>query len=670
MNRFLKIMFFTCATILASCSQKPQTYSSFDEYPEYKGDDLGVTYTPQKSTFKIWTPAAQEVRINIYDNGTEGAPTSVKDMKYDGEGVWKITINEDLIGQFYTYQIKQNDIWYKPTPGVWAKAVGCNGYRAAIIDWSTTNPEGWENDRRPEMISLTDAIIYEVHMRDFTISPNSGSSFPGKFLGLSESGTTTTDGLASGLDHLLELGITHVQILPSYDYGSIDESRLEDNDYNWGYDPKNYNTPEGGYSTDPYDPATRIKELKTMIQQLHAAGIRVIMDVVYNHTYIGEDSHLNLAVPGYYYRMNEDGSWGNGSGCGNETASERAMMRNFMIESIKYWVEEYHMDGFRFDLMGIHDIETMNLIRAAVDEIDPTVTIHGEGWSAGDCGIPESERAVKNNASQFAPIGVFSDVIRDAMRGNWMSGNNGGFITSANGYDESIKFGVVGAVAHPQVDLAQVIHTDRAFSLSPAQTINYISCHDDPCIVDKLKDINPKFTTEEIIRASLFGQTIVFTSQGVPFIYAGEEILRDKQGVHNTYKSPDSVNQIYWENKAKYPQVYDYYRNLIAMRKAHPAFRMHDAQMVAEAIQFVEFTDAEAMQNVVAYTIDGTKMGDSWSKIFVIYNGQNSECNVSLPQGTWRAACYDAKINLEKGLGSFTNTITVPQTSAVVLYQL
>jgi pullulanase len=398
-----------------------------------------------------------------------------------------------------------------------------------------------------------------------------------------------------------------------------------------------------------------------MIQQLHAAGIRVIMDVVYNHTFVGDNSHLNLQAPGYFYRMNEDGSWGNGSGCGNETASERAMMRRFMVESIKYWVEEYHMDGFRFDLMGIHDIETMNQIRAAVDAIDPTISIHGEGWAAGGCGIPEEERAVKNNADQFAPIGAFSDDIRDGLRGKWTDGNMGGFV-SGRGLEESIKFGVVGATAHPQIDLTKVAHTNKAYATTPAQVINYMSCHDDPCVVDKLKAIHPDATIEQIIRMDLLGQTIVFTAQGVPFIYAGEELLRDKKGVHNTYQSPDLINQIDWTNKVKYAEVYNYYRNLIALRKAHPAFRMSDAAQVAEAIQFVE-TPA----NVVAYTLNGSLNNDSWNQIFVIYNGNTTDVEINLPEGKWTAVCYDAKINPD-GVGDFTEKINVPHTSAVILY--
>lgn len=656
---------FVCllvALVFASCAPARRDYASYAEYPEYKGNDLGVTYTAQKSVFRTWSPAAEEVKLNIYDQALESEPIASYPMSYDMDGTWKYTVADDLKDKYYTFQVKYKGEWLQPTPGIWAKAVGVNGDRAAIIDWETTNPEGWESDVRPELASFTDAVIYEVHMRDMTISPTSGSSFPGKFLGLAERGTVSPDGLPTGLDHLLDLGVTHVQILPSYDYGSIDETTLDQNRYNWGYDPKNYNVPEGGYATDPYTPATRIREMKTMIQRLHLVGIRVIMDVVYNHTFVGADSHLNLLAPGYFYRMENDSVWSNGSGCGNETASERAMMRRFMVESVRYWVEEYHIDGFRFDLMGIHDIETMRAIRAAVDEIDPSITIHGEGWAAGACGIAEELRAVKMNAAQFEGIGVFSDDIRDAMRGNWVEGNRGGFLVG-RGFDESIRFGVVGATAHPMVDQSNIVHASGAYATSPAQVINYVSCHDDPCLVDKLLAIDPSLSTDEIIRMDLLAQTIVFTSQGVPFIYAGEEVLRNKKGVHNTYQSPDSINQIDWHNKALYPQVYSYYKSLIAMRKAHPAFRMSNADMVAEAINFLP-----SESGVVIYTIDGIRMADEWSEICVVYNGNRKAATVQLPEGEWTAACYDARFVTDESL-KFASEMSVPATSAVVMYK-
>lgn len=649
-------------TSIISCSEKPQKYASYDDYPVYQGNDLGITYSPDRSTFKAWSPEAEEVRLNLYDDGIDGAPYATYDMKYEKDGVWEYTVNEDLIGKFYTFQIKQNDKWLGTTPGIWAKAVGCNGNRAAVIDWESTNPQGWEKDKRPEMKKFTDAIIYEVHMRDFTVSPTSGSSFPGKFLGLCETGTTSPEGEKTGLDHLLDLGITHVQILPMFDFGSIDETTLNQNSYNWGYDPKNYNVPEGSYSTDPYNPYTRIIELKTMIQKLHSVGIRVIMDVVYNHTFVGENSHLNLMVPGYFYRMNADSTWSNGSGCGNETASERPMMRKFIIESVKYWIKEYHIDGFRFDLMGIHDIETMKTIRAAIDEIDPTISIHGEGWSAGECGIPETERAVKQNAPQFAPIAVFSDNIRDALRGNWTEGNKGGFL-AGNDMDETIKFGIVGATNHPQVNFKDIIHSNAPYATTPEQVINYVSCHDDPCLVDKLKATCPDASFEDIIKMDLLAQTIVFTSQGVPFIYAGEEVLRDKKNIHNSYNSPDSVNEINWSNKAKYKNVYSFYRSLIELRKNHAAFRMDNAQDVAENIHFIE-----TEPGIVAYTINAKQCGDTWSKIMVVLNRNKEPKNINLQGETWNICLKDETFytSTEQKISDF---ITINPTTAIILYQ-
>lgn len=657
---FLLVTLVTLSMI--SCSEKPQKYASYDEYPIYEGDDLGVTYSTESSVFKAWSPEAEEVRLNLYEDGVTGAPYATYDMKYDKDGVWKYTIKEDLAGKFFTFQIKQNDKWLGTTPGIWAKAVGCNGDRAAIIDWSNTNPEGWESDKRPEMKSFTDAIIYEVHMRDFTISPTSGSNYPGKFLGLCEAGTTSPEGEKTGLDHLVDLGITHVQILPMYDYGSIDETKLEQNNYNWGYDPKNYNVPEGGYSTDPYNPSVRIIELKTMIQKLHAAGIRVIMDVVYNHTFVGADSHLNLMVPGYFYRMNADSTWSNGSGCGNETASERPMMRRFMVESVKYWINEYHIDGFRFDLMGIHDIETMKAIRAAIDEIDPTISIHGEGWTGGECAIPESERAVKQNVAQFAPIAVFSDNIRDGLRGNWMDGDKGGFLVG-NDLDETIKFGIVGATKHPQVDYSNIIHANAPYATTPAQVINYVSCHDDPCVVDKLKATRPEATMDEIIKMDLLAQTVIFTSQGVPFIYAGEEVLRDKKMVHNSYNSPDSINEINWSNKATYNNVYQFYRSLIQLRKSHPAFRMNTAESVTENLQFIE-----TEPGIIAYTINAKECGDTWSKIMVIFNRNKETKTLNLNGETWNICLKDETFMTDQAQKA-SNFITINPTTAIILFQ-
>jgi pullulanase len=582
-------------------------------------------------------------------------------MKPSENGTWRYSVKKDLLGKFYTFQVKQNDSIYAETPGIWAKAVGINGDRAAVIDFKKTNPEGWENDIRPKMENFTDAIIYELHYRDFSISGNSGIKNRGKFLALTEE-NTKINGEKTGLEHIKELGVTHVQILPSYDFGSIDETKLDENVYNWGYDPKNYNVPEGSYSTDPANPYSRILEFKKMVQTLHSNGIRVIMDVVYNHTFVGETSHLNLLVPKYFYRFNEDGTWSNASGCGNETASERAMVRRFIVESVKYWVNEYHIDGFRFDLMGIHDIETMQAVRAALDDIDTSISIHGEGWTAAGSPLAEDLRAVKQNAQKFYPTAVFSDDIRDAMRGNWTKGDEGGFIVG-KGYEESVKFGVVGATAHPQVNLSEVCHTNSAYALSSCQTINYVSCHDDPCFTDKMRAVLPDATENELLAMDKLAQTIVMTSQGVPFIFAGEEIFRNKKGVHNSYNSPDSINLIDWNYKAKYRDLFDYYKGLIELRKAHPAFRMTSASQIQDNIKF-----PETAPNIVAYTINNHANNDMWKTILVIYNGNRAEVNFALPEGDWNAVCINGAIDLQ-GIETLVGNVKISGTSAAVFWQ-
>src|ERR1035437_4116567 len=394
--------------VLSACITTPK-YASFDDYPVYDGNDLELTYSAQSSKFRVWTPTATKVKILLYDNGNEGGAYKTLDMSRSEKGTWTLKVNEDLKGKFYTFQIKIGEKWLEETPGMWVKATGVNGKRAAIIDFADTNPAGWENDVRPPLKNVTDIMLYEMHVRDFSMASNSGMKHKGKFLAFTERGTKNSFGEATGIDHLKELGITHIHLLPVFDFASIDETKLNENKYNWGYDPVNYNVPEGSYSTNPYNPVTRIREFKQMVQSLHQSGIRVIMDVVYNHTAAGKTSHLNLLAPNYFYRTNADSTWSNASGCGNETASERAMMRKFMVESVVYWAKEYHVDGFRFDLMGIHDITTMNAIRTALDKIDPTIFICGEGSTAGNSVLAEVNRAVKKNAKELENIAVFSD---------------------------------------------------------------------------------------------------------------------------------------------------------------------------------------------------------------------------------------------------------------------
>ena len=573
--------------------------------------------------------------------------------------------NQKVKENYAIFNVKVNGKWLGDTPGIMAKAVGVNGKRAAVIDLRSTDPEGWANDVRPLLKDYADIIVYEMHHRDFSLDSVSGIRNKGKFLALTELGTTTSQGEKTGIDHLKELGVTHVHILPSYDYASVDESKPDKAQYNWGYDPQNYNVPDGSYSTDPYKPDVRIKEFKQMVQALHKAGIRVVLDVVYNHTFNTEESNFERTVPGYFYRQTKDGKPANGSGCGNETASDRAMMRKYMVESVLYWINEYHIDGFRFDLMGIHDIETMNEIRAAVDKIDPSIFIYGEGWAASAPQLDQEELAMKANIYKMPRIAAFSDEMRDGLRGGWDDDRKGAFLIGQPGHEMSIKFGLVGAVKHPQVINDSVNYSKEPWALQPTQMISYVSCHDDMCLADRLKATMPDATDEE--RASLhkLAETFVFTSQGVPFIFAGDEMMRDKKGIHNSYNSPDSINTIDWRNKTIHHDVFDYVRELIALRKNHPAFRMGDADKVR---QYMEFLPVEG-SNLVAFILKDNANGDSWKNIIVAFNSRKEPAKLSIPTGRYTIVCKDGKIK-QSGMGQVSgNEIIVPARSAMIIHQ-
>lgn len=628
--------------ILMGCWLLKGYAQSFDE----------MVYTPRQTVFNLNAPTkAKKVVVRIYDEGLGGKVLKTVKMKSKGGDRWTATLKGDWKGKFYTFDLpllKKGE-----TPGVFAKAVGVNGKRGAIIDMQSTHPQGWENDVRPAIASPADLVIYELHHRDFSVHPSSGLQYKGKFLALTE---------PKAIAHLKKLGINAIHILPSYDYASVDETRLDKPQYNWGYDPLNYNVPDGSYSTDPYNPTTRIREFKQMVQALHKAGIRVILDVVYNHTFDIEGSNFQRTYPDYYYRKNVDGTYSNGSGCGNETASERPLMRQFMIESMKHWVNEYHIDGFRVDLMGIHDIETMNAIRAEIDKIDPSIYIYGEGWSAGTCAYPHDKLAMKAHTAQLKGIGAFSDEMRDALRGPFSDNHKGAFLAGKEGEEESLKFGIVGAIAHPQVDFSKVNYSKQPWASQPTQMISYVSCHDDMCLNDRLKSGIKGLGESELIRLNLLAQTFVFTSQGVPFMLSGEEMLRDKKGVHNSFESPDSINQLRWDNMEKYPQVFNYYSSLIHLRKNHPAFRLGDASLVRRHLEFLPTPPV-----VVAYRLKDHAGGDAWEDIIVLMNGNREAKVVSIPQGRYTVVCCDGVIN-EAGLGEIEGgRITVDAQSAVIL---
>ena len=653
------------AATIVSCSPAKKEYASYELYPVRSGDLTEMEYTPEFTNFTLWAPTADEVRLMLFDTGDGGHAYETVSMVADKEGTWTAKVEKDLIGKFYTFNVKIRDKWLGDTPGINAKAVGVNGKRAAIIDMNTTDPEGWAADKRPALASPADAIIYEMHHRDFSIDPSSGIQHKGKFLALTEEGTLNPEQLSTGIDHLKELGVTHVHLLPSYDYASIDETRLDENKYNWGYDPQNYNVPDGSYSTDPYDPAVRIKEFKQMVQALHKAGIRVVLDVVYNHTFNTAESNFERTVPGYFYRQMPDVSFADASACGNETASNRPMMRKYMIESVLHWLNEYHLDGFRFDLMGIHDIATMNEIRKAATAVDPSIIIYGEGWAAKAPQMPEDSLAMKANTYRMPGIAAFSDEMRDGLRGPFNDNHQGAFLAGVPGGEESIKFGIVGAVKHPQVDNDLVNYSKASWAEQPTQMVSYVSCHDDMCLVDRLNASVPGITSQELAKLDKLAQTAVFTSQGIPFIYAGEEVMRDKKGVHNSYQSPDSINAIDWKRKSEHADVFAYYKGLIWLRKNHPAFRMGDADMVRKHLEFLPVEGS----NLIAYRLKEHANSDAWEDIIVALNSRKEPAKLTVPEGKYTVVCKDGFIS-EKGLGTlYGSEVVVPAQSALIIYK-
>lgn len=637
--------------------------AAYFNYPAYEGNDLELDIADGTARFRLWSPEAKEVRLRIYADARGGNPLQEISMTKAAQGTWTAEISPVPYGRFYTFSVFQNGKWLQETPGIWAKAVGVNGHRAAIIDMASTNPEGWAADRGPVVKNINDAVIYEMHHRDFSMHPSSGVVNKGKFVALTEDGTVSPLGDATGIDHLKELGITHVHILPSYDYNSVDETQLPSNGYNWGYDPQNYNAPEGSYSTNPANPSTRILEMKQMVKTLHEAGIGVIMDVVYNHTAQNDDSNFSLTAPGYFYRHRQDGSYSDASGCGNETASERQMMGDFIVNSVKYWAKEYHIDGFRFDLMAIHDIETMNNVASELRKINPGILLYGEGWTCGESPLPSVNRALKENVASMDRIAVFSDDIRDSIKGHYCDISDRGFVTGKRGCEETIKIGIVAATAHPQVDYRKGNNSKFPYAKSPQEVINYVSCHDDYTLSDKLAFSMKDATVSERKRAARLAQTIVLTSQGVPLISAGEEVFRDKKGVGNSYCSPDSINAIDWDLKTINNGQFEYYRELIALRKAHPAFRMRSAGEIARNIVF----DNTGIPNLISYSILNNANDDDWKEIKVVFNGNSEDVSIDIQEYKWTVIACDGKIRAT-GLGlSNGGKMTAARISALIL---
>ena len=632
----------------------PEYFSSkeFEDEYTYDGDDLGATYSKESTAFRVWAPTANKIELNLYDEGNGGTATSVIEMTSDVKGTWVADVKGDLNGKYYTYTAYFDGKTNKDIVDPYARTVGVNGKRGMVLDLDSTDPDGWNSDSRHTYANTTDMSIYELHIRDFSSDPDSGIKNTGKYIAFTETGTKDSNGIPTGIDHLKDLGITTVHILPSYDFGSVDETKLDTAQFNWGYDPVNYNSPEGSYSTDPYHGEVRVNEYKQMVQSLHNAGIGVVMDVVYNHTY-NTNYCFNQLVPGYFYRTDS-----NGSGCGNDVASERSMVSKFIIDSVAYWAEEYHLDGFRFDLMGLIDTDTMNGVREALNEIDPSICVYGEGWTMSTNTSKDVPLANQSNASLTPGVGYFSDTIRDAIKGSVFDAEEPGYVNGNLKKTSGVMNGILGT---------------PSWSPAPTQTITYSSCHDNYTLWDKINSSNPDDSEEAKIKQNLLAAAIVYTSQGVPFIQAGEEFLRtkikgyDEDGNaiydHNSYASSDEVNLLDYSRITDYKEVYNYYKGLISFRKAHSAFRMTTNEDVSKYLSFVE----EGLDDgVIAYSIDGAANNEAAEQLFVVYNPNTESTKVALPDGDWDVYVSGNQAG-NSVLSTVNGEVTVDGISATVL---
>jgi pullulanase len=670
----MRIVYGLLLSVLIMTNTRAQI-PDYGAYPVYDGKDLGLTYLPSHSAFRIWAPTARKAELRLYAAGIGGQALQVIEMKQGEAGTWTAQVGGDQQGKYYTFRVLINELWSQEVPDPYAKLVGTNGKRGMIADIRKAEPGGWEKDRSPEfgrrkgidgktlVNQATDAVIYELHVRDASIYAGSGIRQKGKFLGLTETGTRNAAGLSTGLDHLVELGVTHIHLLPSYDFFTVDESKLDSPQYNWGYDPLNYNTPEGSYSTNPEDGLARVREFRQLVKTFHDNGLRVVMDVVYNHTMFLKESSFQQLVPGYYYRQKADGSFSDATACGNETASERAMMRKFIIESVKHWVENYHVDGFRFDLMGVHDIVTMNEISRELHALKPDILLYGEGWTAGASPLPDSVRALKQNAYKLDRIAVFSDDIRDGVKGSVFVHDEKGFASGRPGMEQSIRFGIVAACRHPQVDYTKVNYSKAPYARQPWNTVSYCECHDNHVLWDKLAISAGAAVASQRREMHKLALTTVLTAQGISFIHAGTEFLRSKNGVENSFNSGDAVNLINWDKKTTHQDVFRYVQSLISMRRQHPAFRMTDAEDIAKHLRFMD----DSPKDVVAFSINGQAVGDNWKTIIVLLNGNTSASAVQLPAGNWKMYVRDNQVSSEKQ--SVSGLLPLAASSATILYR-
>lgn len=648
----------------------------FNEKYNYDGE-LGVIYSKNSSEFKLWAPLAEQVELVLYGkdyNALESNKTIIK-MNRENRGVWRVKIDEDLSGEYYNYLVRNNGKTYESVDP-YAKAVSINGEKSMVIDMESTNPKGWSNDKKPILNDVTDSIIYEAHIRDLTKDEASGviKALRGKYIGaVLENSKIKGTSITTGVDHLKELGITHIHLLPVFDYGSIDERYDSTDNYNWGYDPQNYNVPEGSYSTNPYEGAVRISEFKEMVYKFHQAGIRVVMDMVYNHTY-NLESPLNLTVPGYYYRKDQYGRYSNGSGCGNETASERYMFRKYMIDSVLYWAKEYHIDGFRFDLMGLHDLETMRIIRNELNKVDKSIIMYGEGWTCYDTPLNINESAVKNNICKFddLQIAAFSDDARDSIKGSVFLKESLGFVNGGDNYEESIKYTICASTKHDEIDLSKVVYSKSFWANEPYQTITYDSAHDNNTLFDKLRMSCKDENEEELLKMNKLAAAIVLTSQGISFLHEGEEFARVKENlqgeiIENSYNSSDYTNELKWLRKQRYIDLFNYYKGLIKLRKEYKAFRMNSNKEIQNNISFMAKGNEFKDEHMVGYFINIEDYNDSYSKIAVIFNANKYNVEVDLDEGKWNVLVDGEKADSEVQYKIEDSIVNVSARSALIL---
>jgi pullulanase len=589
---------------------------------------LGAFWAPEATTFRLWAPQAQAVAVRIYASW-EGGTAAETSLAPTEKGVWEVQIAGNLAGKYYTFATDYPVRGRQEGVDPYARSVGPQGRRGFLYDPETTHPEGWSADVAPPLEHQLDSVLYELSVRDASSLPSSGIEHRGKFLGLTEAHTTSPDGQSTGLDHLVELGVTHVHLLPIFDFDGVDDLLDSPTDYNWGYNPRNFNALKLSFSTNPREPAVAIREFKQLVATFHSRGLRVVMDVVYNHTYATLDSHLNRAYPFYYYRMYGP-DFSNGSGCGNELATERSMVRRYILDSLKYWKSEFHLDGFRFDLMGLYDTDTMNEVSRELRKDDPNFLLYGEGWTGGLSTLPDERKAIKANASQVRELAFFSDENRDALKGHVFEVALKGFANGGQHLEQAVKFAAVGCVAHPSLHRG-------SWSQGPHQTVNYVAAHDNHTLWDKLAHTNPEASEAERIRMVKLAQGAVFLSQGFPFLHAGEEFLRSKKGVENSYNSPDDINGLDWHAKARHHEVYQYVRGLIALRRAHPALRLRSAEQVCTHVSFPELLEP----GMVSWVISDHGGGDDVQRLQVILNSSTKTREVHLAKADWHILADD-----------------------------